>query len=76
METLLQLPNLIAIKGNHDEWFLEFIETGYHPTAWTQGGAAPTAADPSGGLTLFDAVSKRIYNDPKIQSCLVGNKMT
>src|ERR1700733_8341028 len=40
VETLLQLPNLIAIKGNHDEWFLEFIETGYHPTAWTQGGAA------------------------------------
>ena len=38
VETLLQLRNLIAIKGNHDEWLREYIETGYHPTLWTHGG--------------------------------------
>ena len=30
--------NLIALKGNHDDWFLEFLRMGYPPTAWTYGG--------------------------------------
>jgi serine/threonine protein phosphatase 1 len=38
VEELLKIKNLIAIKGNHDDWFLEFIRTGYHPAAWTYGG--------------------------------------
>ena len=40
VETMLSIPRLIAIRGNHDEWFREFIETGYHPAAWTYGGDA------------------------------------
>ncbi len=38
VEELLQIPKLIAIKGNHDVWLNEFILSGYHPTQWTQGG--------------------------------------
>jgi serine/threonine protein phosphatase 1 len=37
---LLTIRNLIALKGNHDEWFNQFILTGYHPDAWIQGGAS------------------------------------
>lgn len=40
IELLIGIDNLIAIKGNHDEWFLEFIKTGAHPQGWLQGGAA------------------------------------
>ncbi|HEY4334790.1 MAG TPA: metallophosphoesterase [Puia sp.] len=40
VEMLLTIPKLIAIRGNHDEWFREFIETGYHPNAWHCGGVA------------------------------------
>lgn len=40
VETLLTIPKLIAVRGNHDEWFREFIETGYHPALWTYGGDA------------------------------------
>jgi serine/threonine protein phosphatase 1 len=40
VETLLNLKHVIAIKGNHDEWFKEFIETGYHPSQWTQGAVS------------------------------------
>ena len=40
VETLLTIPKLIAIRGNHDEWFREFIGTGYHPDGWHCGGAA------------------------------------
>jgi serine/threonine protein phosphatase 1 len=38
VEILLQMKNLITLKGNHDDWFLEFIRTGYHPTGWNFGG--------------------------------------
>jgi len=38
IEILLKIKNLIALKGNHDDWFLEFIRTGYHPTGWNFGG--------------------------------------
>ena len=40
VEELLKIKNLVALKGNHDEWFNEFIETGYHPDQWRQGGTA------------------------------------
>lgn len=38
VEELLTIKNLITIKGNHDDWFLEYINTGQHPGDWTQGG--------------------------------------
>lgn len=38
VEELLKIKNLIALKGNHDDWFLDFIRTGLHPAAWTYGG--------------------------------------
>jgi serine/threonine protein phosphatase 1 len=40
VETLLTIPNLIAIQGNHDAWFADFIETGRHPENWGQGALA------------------------------------
>jgi serine/threonine protein phosphatase 1 len=39
VEELLSIKNLIAIKGNHDDWFAEYIQTGVHPDQWQQGGA-------------------------------------
>lgn len=38
VEELLKIKNLIAIKGNHDEWLLQFCLTGYHEQHWSQGG--------------------------------------
>lgn len=38
VEELLAIPNLIAIKGNHDDWFNEFLLWGVHPCDWMQGG--------------------------------------
>lgn len=37
VEELLKIKNLIAIKGNHDDWFLTYINTGINP-GYTQGG--------------------------------------
>lgn len=39
VDELLSCKNLVAIKGNHDDWFNEFIGCGeYHPDNWRQGG--------------------------------------
>lgn len=38
VEALINIPNLVAIRGNHDAWFSEFIETDFHPRFWTFGG--------------------------------------
>ncbi|AXY73031.1 phosphoesterase [Paraflavitalea soli] len=38
VETLLTVRHLVAIKGNHDDWFQTFIRTGFHPQYWNQGG--------------------------------------
>lgn len=34
------VKNLIAIKGNHDDWFNQWIETGINPANWEQGQRA------------------------------------
>lgn len=36
-EELSKIRNLILIKGNHDDWFNEYLQKGVHPTAWKQG---------------------------------------
>ena len=38
VETLLELDRLIAIKGNHEVWFADFIETDFHPAYFSHGG--------------------------------------
>lgn len=44
VEELTKIPHLIAIKGNHDQWFSEFLQTGIHPQHWEQGGAATASS--------------------------------
>lgn len=38
VEELLKIKHLIAIRGNHDQWINEFIETDFHPVFWNHGG--------------------------------------
>lgn len=38
VEELLKIKNLIAIRGNHDAWFDDFITTDFHPGYWDYGG--------------------------------------
>lgn len=38
---LLTFKNLVIIRGNHDQWFMDYIKMGYKPELWvTQGGEA------------------------------------
>ena len=38
VEELLSIKNLVAIRGNHDKWFAEWMVYGAHPSYWLQGG--------------------------------------
>jgi serine/threonine protein phosphatase 1 len=38
--SLKETYNVICITGNHDTWFLEFLNTGVHPVEWKYGGEA------------------------------------
>lgn len=40
VEKLTQIDRLISIKGNHDDWFNTWIQTGTNPTNWMQGQKA------------------------------------
>jgi serine/threonine protein phosphatase 1 len=40
VEELLKIKNLISIKGNHDDWFDQWIKTGINPANWQQGQKA------------------------------------
>lgn len=40
VEELLKIKNLIAVKGNHDDWFNTWLETGNNPSNWQQGQKA------------------------------------
>jgi serine/threonine protein phosphatase 1 len=40
VEILTGIKNLIAIKGNHDDWFNEWLIKGVHPAEWMHGGYA------------------------------------
>jgi serine/threonine protein phosphatase 1 len=40
VEESLKLKHLIVVRGNHDDWFDEFCQTGRHPVEWLQGGKA------------------------------------
>ena len=68
VEELLKIKNLIAIKGNHDDWLLEFLNTGMHPGVG-QGGRASMDSYvrhcmedvPGGGRSLFIPESHRKF---------------
>lgn len=40
VEELLKIKNLIAIKGNHDDWFNDYLTKGIHGSHWQQGALA------------------------------------
>lgn len=45
IKTLLTIPDLILLIGNHDEWFLDWITSGMCVHEWySQGGAATIAS--------------------------------
>ena len=38
VELFLSIKNAVFITGNHDQWFIEWLEEGIHPDRWKSGG--------------------------------------
>jgi len=57
IEELLKIKNRIDIRGNHDSWMLDFINTGIHSEQWAQG-ALQTAKSYADAIGLELKVSK------------------
>ena len=38
VDELLKIKNLIVVRGNHDDWFITWLNKGHHPCDWLQGG--------------------------------------
>lgn len=38
VEYLHKLPMHIFVRGNHDQWFIDWLNKGIHPDNWVQGG--------------------------------------
>lgn len=37
---LCKLPMHVFVRGNHDQWFIDWLNRGVHPDDWVQGGYA------------------------------------
>ena len=42
VDELLKIKNLVYIKGNHDQWFMDFTFKGRNPIEWVNQGGANT----------------------------------
>lgn len=42
LDKLMQVPHLIAIRGNHDVWAWEYLQTGERDTSWVMNGGEAT----------------------------------
>ncbi len=42
IDTLMDIPHLVAVRGNHDTWVQEFLETGEADSIWMHNGGEAT----------------------------------
>jgi serine/threonine protein phosphatase 1 len=61
VEELLTFKNLIVIRGNHDAWFMNFMDTGYKNPMWTKQGGQATLDSYIGEAALMDKHSKQYF---------------
>lgn len=62
VEELLQIKNIVFILGNHDEWWMNHMNSGWAEEIWIQQGGANTLR--SYGAKVI--TGNRIYNESKL----------
>lgn len=67
VDELLKIDNRIDIKGNHDEPFAEFLETGIHPWKWNQGGdgTLKSYGKKMGDAFMFQYIPASAWGEPE-----------
>jgi serine/threonine protein phosphatase 1 len=60
LDTLLEVDNLQLLRGNHDQWMLDWLDTGDTPYIWTSQGGDSTILSFKDGIS--DSQRKLVYN--------------
>lgn len=63
VEELLKIDNLILLMGNHDEWFVNHIKTGWADEIWIQQGGANTLRSYGGKVIEADFMTDDSHID-------------
>jgi len=65
VEELLKIKNLVFILGNHDEWFLKFMNDGFDEEIWIQQGGANTLRSYGAKVIESEHVCNKSYINTK-----------
>lgn len=57
---LFKIKNLIYVRGNHDQWLLDFLTYGLMPSIWTSQGGRATIAS-LGKINLKESLKIRTF---------------
>lgn len=71
IDELLTIKNLIFLKSNHDEWTLEWMQTGYRERFWVRQGGRATLT--SYGYTDDETIDDLPENIPQSHINLIKN---
>lgn len=66
VEELLTFKNLIIIRGNHDQFFMDWMTTGYENMTWLQQGGYSTLYDYKDNPDVQDTHMKKYFNNSKM----------
>ncbi len=61
VEELLKIKKLVYIIGNHDEWFLNHIKTGWAEQIWLSQGGANTIKSYGGIILKEQTMHEKVY---------------
>lgn len=42
IDRLMKIKNIVLVRGNHDQWFMEYLKDGSKPVIWTRQGGQET----------------------------------
>lgn len=63
VEELLTFDRLIKVRGNHDQWFMDWVRTGEASPAWVQQGGMATIDSYNNNAILIDEHMKEYFNN-------------
>lgn len=65
VEELLKIENLVFVEGNHDEWFMNHIASGWAEEIWLQQGGANTLRSYGAEVEEADFITDRSKVDAR-----------
>lgn len=75
VDELLTFKNLIIIRGNHDQWFMDYAKTGIHNQSWLKQGGEATLKSYKYRKDFIDEHVDKYFNKSLIYYCDSKNNL-